>query len=90
MNGIVTLISSLRARPRLLRAIFLTLLSLFVLFDFMAPREAMHFVGDRIRGFWALFGLFGCLGMTLFMKWIGHDLLMQPLDFYTKSESGEE
>ena len=54
-------------------------------------RHGEHFVGDRIRGFWALFGLFGCLGMTKFMKWLAYGVLMKPLDFYDeKADSGEE
>ena len=61
-----------------------------LLFDFIAERHGEHFVGDRIRGFWALFGLAGCVGMTKFMKGIGKAFLMQPGDFYTKHENGEE
>lgn len=89
-NFIVTFITDLRSKPRLLLGMFLFILGAIVFFDFLAARHVAHFAGDRIRGFWALFGLFGCLGMTKFMKWFGHEVLMKPLDFYSRSQSGEE
>ncbi len=87
---IVTLIDYLRTRPMMLRGVCITLLGLIVLYDFMAVRHGDHFVGDRIRGFWALFGFIGCVGMTKFMKGLGYAFLMQPLDFYTSKERGED
>jgi hypothetical protein len=89
-NFIVSLIDGLRRKPKLLGGIFLFILGAVLLFDFTAERHAAHFFGDNVRGFWTLFGLLGCLGMTKFMKWIGHDVLMKPLDFYSRHESGEE
>ncbi len=82
-------ISFLRERPRLLRAIFFAALGFFVLFDVYAPRHEAHFVGDRIRGFWAVFGLVGCVAMARFMKGIGHLWLMKPEGFYVRGD-GEE
>ncbi len=79
---IVRWIDALRERPYLLRAIFFSALGLFVLYDVYAPRHAAHFVGDKIRAFWALFGLVGCWAMARFMKGIGHLWLMKPVDFY--------
>jgi hypothetical protein len=90
MSVIVTAIDAMRRRPRVLLGGFVFLLGAIVLFDFIAARHGEHFVGDRIRGFWALFGLAGCVGMTKFMKGIGHGFLMQPTDFYSKNETGED
>jgi len=89
MNPIASWITYLRARPRQLRAVFFSALALFVLFDVYAPRHELHFVGDRIRGFWTLFGLFGCIVMARFMKGIGHLWLMKPVDFYTRKDEEE-
>jgi hypothetical protein len=87
---IVTIIDALRARPRLLKGIFLFILGFALFFDFYAERHGEHFVGDRIRMFWAFFGLVGAIGMTKFMKWIGYGFLMQPLDFYSRHDGGED
>jgi hypothetical protein len=90
MNAVVSFITALRERPRLLMGIFLFILGAVVFYDFLAERHEPHFAGDRIRGFWALFGVVGAVFMTKFMKGIGHAFLMQPTDFYSKSEKGEE
>jgi len=86
---IVRWIDALRERPHLLRALFFSALGLFVLYDVYAPRHAAHFVGDKIRAFWALFGLVGCWAMARFMKGIGHLWLMKPVDFYDRGGEGE-
>lgn len=88
-NPIVGWIDRLRARPHVLRAAFFTALGLFVLYDVFAARHAAHFAGDRVRGFWALFGLVGCWAMARFMKGIGHAWLMKPPGFYGEKQ-GEE
>ncbi|GAB4275123.1 MAG: hypothetical protein Kow0092_30650 [Deferrisomatales bacterium] len=75
-----------RERPSLLRAVFFSALALFVLFDVFAPRHEAHFVGDRIRGFWAAFGLVGCWAMARFMKGIGHLWLMKKPGYYEQGE----
>jgi len=91
MSGfIVSTLTLLRKKPRLMLGIFLLILGATVFFDFTAERHAAHFVGDRIRGFWALFGVVGAVLMTKFMKGIGHAFLMQPTDFYSKKDEGEE
>ncbi len=86
---VVRWIDWLRDRPNVLQAVFYTALGFFVLYDVYAPRHEEHFVGDRVRGFWALFGLAGCWAMARFMKGIGHLWLMQPENFYTR-DKGEE
>lgn len=86
---VVRWIEWLRGRPHLLLAAFYTALGFFVLYDVFVPRHEAHFVGDRIRGFWALFGLVGCWAMARLMKGIGHLWLMQPEDFYTRNRRRE-
>lgn len=87
---IVSFIDRLRAKPKLLAGIFVFILGSVVVFDFTAERHAAHFFGDRVRGFWAIFGFLGAVFMTKFMKGIGHAFLMQPMDFYAKRNKGEE
>ncbi len=87
---VVTVINHLRSKPRLLGGLFLFILGAVVLFDLTAERHSAHFFGDRVRGFWAMFGFLGAVLMTKFMKGIGHAFLMQPMDFYSKKEKGED
>jgi len=89
MSPIVRWIDVLRAHLDTVKAVFFGALALFVLFDVFAARHVPHFVGDQIRGFWALFGLLGCVVMGRFMKGLGHLWLMKPLDFYSR-KGGEE
>jgi hypothetical protein len=89
MSPIVRWLEYLRAHLGMVKAVFFGGLAFFVLFDVFVPRHEIHFVGDRIRGFWALFGLLGCVVMARFMKGLGHLWLMKPLDFYSR-EDGED
>jgi hypothetical protein len=87
---VVECIDFLRARMGAVKAVFFGALAFFVLYDVFASRHEPHFVGDQIRGFWALFGFLGCVIMARFMKGLGHLWLMKPLDFYSRHDSGEE
>lgn len=87
---IVNFVSGLRARPKFLKGLFLLILGGVLLFDLTAERHGAHFFGDRMRFFWALFGCLGAIGMTKFMKGIGHAFIMQPTDFYSRRDKGEE
>ena len=89
MNALVSAITAMRRKPRVLRGLFILLLGLILVYDFMAVRHGEHFAGDRVRTFWALFGFFGTIFMTKFMKGIGHMFLMKPMDFYTRKEEEE-
>ncbi|TLN27256.1 hypothetical protein FDZ71_00160, partial [bacterium] len=90
MSAIVDSITYLRKKPRLLMAIFISILGGALLLDSLAVRHTPHFIGDKIIGFWSFFGLVGCLLMTKFCKGLGHLFIMQPTDFYSKNEKGEE
>ena len=89
MSPIVGWIEFLRSRIGTVKAVFFGALAFFVLFDIFASRHEPHFVGDQIRGFWALFGFLGCVIMGRFMKGLGHAWLMKPLDFYSRHD-GED
>ena len=81
---IVRWLDWLRARPYLLRALFFAALGTAVIYDVFAARHEAHFAGDRVRGFWAMFGLAGCWALARFMKGIGHLWLMKPVDYWTR------
>lgn len=87
---VLWVVTGLRARPKLLRGLFLLILGAVLLFDTMAERHAAHFFGDNMRFFWAIFGLLGAILMTKFMKGIGHAFIMQPPDFYSRKDKGED
>ena len=90
MSSFIALLDYLRERPRLLRGIFLGMLGVIVMYDFIAVRHGEHFIGDRIRTFWAIFALGGTVFMTKFMKGIAALFLAQPLDFYGDPAEEEE
>lgn len=87
-KAIVSAITAFRERPRLLLGLFIFALGAFVLYDVFAPRHGAHFVGDKIRGFWAMFGFFGAVLMTKIMKGLGYSILMKPTDYWD-GEDGE-
>jgi hypothetical protein len=50
--------------------------------DFIIPRHEVHFFGDKIPGFWSLFGFIACVLIIIISKWIGHLGLMQDESYY--------
>ncbi|PIE70554.1 MAG: hypothetical protein CSA22_07620 [Deltaproteobacteria bacterium] len=78
----VRLIGYLRDRSRVLLWIFIGFLLFSVCFDFWAERHEAHFFGDRIIGFWSLFGLGGCLLMIVVCKGIAHAWLTRKEGYY--------
>ena len=60
------------------------LLVLLILVDFIIPRHEIHFFGDKIPGFWSVFGLISCVLIIIVSKWIGQLWLMQDEDYYDK------
>lgn len=81
------------ARRRMTLVIFVcyAVLGLLILIDIGIPRHHPHFLGDIIPGFWAGFGLFACILIILFSKWLGNKILFRPDDYYEndKEESHE-
>ena len=80
----VRLLDFLNRHSNVLKILFFVFLALFVALDFYAERHHSHFFGDSIIGFWALFGVFGCLGMIVFCKGLSHVWLMKEEDYYDK------
>jgi len=57
-------------------------LILLIVVDFIIPRHEIHFFGDKIPGFWSLFGLIACVLIIIVSKWIGHMGLMKDENYY--------
>lgn len=76
------------ARKRMTLVVFFSygVLILLVLVDIGIPKHHPHFLGDLIPGFWAGFGLFSCILIILFSKWLGDKLLFRPDDYYQSDE----
>ena len=53
-----------------------------VVIDFFIPRNKVHFFGDSIPGFWALFGLIACILIIILSKWIGNLGLLKDENYY--------
>jgi len=60
------------------------LLVLLILVDFIIPRHEIHFFGDKIPGFWSLFGFISCALIIVVSKWLGQHWLMRDEDYYDK------
>ncbi len=57
-------------------------LVLLIVVDFIIPRHEIHFFGDKIPGFWSLFGFIACVLIIIVSKWIGHMGLMKNENYY--------
>jgi uncharacterized membrane protein len=67
---------------RTLKWLFFALLVLIVGNDFLVERHEVHFAGDRIYGFWSLFGLAVCIAMTYLCKGLSHTWLGKDENYY--------
>ena len=50
---------------------------------FLVPHPERYFPGSDAPLFWTMFGLFGCVGIVVVSKWVGHAFLMKHDDPYT-------
>ena len=71
-------------RTKTMKIIAYAALILIILIDFFIPRHEIHFFGDRIPGFWSLFGFVACILIILISKWIGHLGIMQDENYYNE------
>ncbi len=71
-------------RSKTVKRIAYGVLALLVVVDFIIPRHEIHFFGDKIPGFWSLFGFIACILIIVISKWIGHAWLMKDEDYYDK------
>ena len=71
-------------RTKTMKIIAYAALILIILIDFFIPRHEIHFFGDRIPGFWSLFGFVACILIILISKWIGYLGIMQDEKYYNE------
>jgi hypothetical protein len=74
----------LRERTPVIKVLFFAFLVFAVAFDFVIERHEPHFFGDDIIGFWAFFGLIGCLGLIVVCKGLSHVWLQKDEDYYDR------
>ncbi len=73
-----------KLRMKIVKKIAYGMLVLLILADFIIPRHEIHFFGDKIPGFWSLFGFISCVLIIVVSKWIGHHWLVRDEDYYDK------
>ena len=71
-------------RTKTMKKIAYAALILIIVIDFFIPRHEVHFFGDRIPGFWSLFGFVACILIILISKWIGRLGIMQDENYYNE------
>ena len=69
---------------KIVKKIAYGMLVLLILADFIIPRHEIHFFGDKIPGFWSLFGFISCVLIIVVSKWIGHHWLVRDEGYYDK------
>ena len=69
-------------RTKTVKKIAYGILVLLVMVDFIIPRHEVHFFGDKIPGFWSLFGFTACVVIIIVSKWLGKNGLMKDEDYY--------
>ena len=61
----------------------LTELYIFDHKEYLFYEKEYLFPGSGLLLFWVGFGLFGCIGIVVISKWVGHTFLMKHDDPYT-------
>ena len=69
-------------RKKIVKKLAYGILVLLVMVDFIIPRYEVHFFGDKIPGFWSLFGFSACVVIIIVSKWLGKNGLMKDEDYY--------
>ena len=77
---LVNMIETLRTKT--VKKIAYGILVLLVMVDFIIPRHEVHFFGDKIPGFWSIFGFSACVVIIIVSKWLGKSGLMKDEDYY--------
>lgn len=77
---LVDMIETLRTKT--VKKIAYGILVLLVIVDFIIPRHEIHFFGDKIPGFWSIFGFSACVVIIIVSKWLGKNGLMKDEDYY--------
>ena len=66
--------------------IILVMLIISVLIDLPLTGGHGDFAWSHILGFFALFGLIGCVAIVLISKWLGHHWLQRKEDYYDRDD----
>ena len=69
-------------RTKTVKKIAYGILVLLFFMDFIIPRHEIHFFGDKIPGFWSIFGFSACVVIIIVSKWLGKNGLMKDEDYY--------
>ena len=77
---LVDIIETLRTKT--VKKIAYGVLVLLFIVDFIIPRHEVHFFGDKIPGFWSIFGFSACVVIIIISKWLGKNGLMKDEDYY--------
>ena len=80
---LLEIIEALR-KKRVKRIAYGVLIFLVVVDFFIIPRHEIHFIGDKIRGFWSFFGFIACVVIIVASKWLGKYGLMKDEDYYAE------
>ena len=73
-----------KLRTKTVKKLAYGILVLLIVADFIIPRHEIHFFGDKVPGFWSLFGIISCVLIIVVSKWIGQNWLMRDEDYYDK------
>ena len=73
-----------KLRTKTVKKLAYGILVLLVAADFIIPRHEIHFFGDKVPGFWSLFGFISCVLIIVVSKWLGHLWLVRDEDYYDK------
>ena len=73
-----------KLRTKTVKKLAYGILVLLIAADFIIPRHEIHFFGDKIPGFWSLFGFISCALIIVVSKWLGYHWLMRDEDYYDK------
>jgi hypothetical protein len=82
---LIAFIDFLRRRLKTVVRLCLAALGCLILLDalpFLVDKEHAHTWLEHIPGFWALFGLLGCIVLILVSKAFGHLGIMTREDYY--------
>ncbi|MDX2111230.1 MAG: hypothetical protein SFY80_13430 [Verrucomicrobiota bacterium] len=84
---LVQFIDFLIQRKRTVLRLCYAVLALLVIWDaipFFVNKEHAHTDFETIPGFWAVFGLVGCMFLILISKAFGHTGVMKGEDYYNE------
>ena len=73
-----------KLRTKTVKKLAYGILVLLIVADFIIPRHEIHFFGDKIPGFWSLYGFISCVLIIVVSKWLGQHWLVRDEDYYDK------